>query len=242
MPLYLDVPYSEKEEAKKLGAKCNPKIKIWFADTPREKYVNFSKWILKDTDEALIATEYLYIIEGKRECWKCGKSTPIIGLGIGEFIHIFGESDKIDFEIIEDRIDIGEEVHLAWTNDENKIPAKLLNYLKEHYPVKTGYSNTVEGNYFANHCMHCGAIQGNWFIFDEPDSPLSSCIDGDELIERMRRLTIKLIPIEDDLQLDWDIAFCSNDFAYLKYGKVVELILSTDSKNEYISYEELYSR
>ena len=45
---------------------------------------------------------------------------------------------------------------------------------------------------------------------------------------------------EDDLLLDWDIGFCSNDPAYLKYGKFEELILSTDPKNEYVTYEELY--
>ena len=54
------------------------------------------------------------------------------------------------------------------------------------------------------------------------------------------RLKIKGIPIEDDLLLDWDIGFCSNDPAYLKYGKFEELILSTDPKNEYVTYEELY--
>ena len=55
----------------------------------------------------------------------------------------------------------------------------------------------------------------------------------------MSRLKIKGIPIEDDLLLDWDIGFCSNDPAYLKYGKFEELILSTDPKNEYVTYEEL---
>lgn len=84
------------------------------------------------------------------------------------------------------------------------------------------------------------ALQGNWFLFSEPDSPLSSCTEGQELEDRMSRLKIKGIPIEDDLLLDWDIGFCSNDPAYLKYGKFEELILSTDPKNEYVTYEELY--
>ena len=83
-------------------------------------------------------------------------------------------------------------------------------------------------------------MQGNWFLFDEPDSVLSSCIDGNELAERMSKLKIKGIPIEDDLQLNWNVGFCSNDYAYLKYGKFEELVLSTEPENEYISYEELY--
>lgn len=241
MALYLDVPYSEKEEAKKLGARWNPKLKKWFVEASHKEYINFAKWILEGTDDAIIATEYLYIIEGEQKCWKCGNSTRIIGLGIGEYVHIFGEPDAADLEIAEDYVAPGEEVHLAWTFDEREIPPKLLKYLKEHYSVKTGYSKTIGGKCFANHCDCCGALQGNWFIFDEPDSPLSSCIGGKELVERMSRLKIKLIPIEDDLHLNWNLGFCSNDFAYLKYGKTEELILSADPDNEYVSYEELYN-
>ena len=57
---------------------------------------------------------------------------------------------------------------------------------------------------------------------------------------RPRGIKIYAIPIEDNLQLNWDVGFCSNDYAYLKYGRYEELILSTDPDNEYITYEELY--
>ena len=56
----------------------------------------------------------------------------------------------------------------------------------------------------------------------------------------MSRLKIKGIPIEDDLLLNWNIGFSSNDSAYLKYGQFEELVLSTDPENEYVTYEELY--
>ena len=45
MALYLDVPYEEKNEAKRLGAKWNPKVKKWFIDMPRKKYIKLSKAI-----------------------------------------------------------------------------------------------------------------------------------------------------------------------------------------------------
>lgn len=240
MGLYLNVSYGEKDEAKSLGAKWNAQVKKWYTDTEREKYVRFSKWILKDTDDAMIATEYIHIIEGEQKCWKCGQLTKVVGLGIGEFVHIYGEADAPEYELVEDYVDQGEELHLAWVENEDDIPLKLLRYLKENYSVKTGYSKTIGGKCFANHCDCCGALQGNWFLFDEPDSPLSSCVAGDELIERMSKLKIKGIPIDDDLQLNWNIGFCSNDYAYLKYGNFEELVLSSDPQNEYVSYEELY--
>lgn len=240
MGLYLNVSYGEKDEAKSLGAKWNAQVKKWYTDTEREKYVRFSKWILKDTDDAMIATEYIHIIEGEQKCWKCGQLTKVVGLGIGEFVHIYGEADAPEYELVEDYVDLGEELHLAWVENEDDIPLKLLRYLQENYSVKTGYSKTIGGKCFANHCDCCGALQGNWFLFDEPDSPLSSCVAGDELIERMSKLKIKGIPIDDDLQLNWNIGFCSNDYAYLKYGNFEELVLSSDPQNEYVSYEELY--
>lgn len=241
MSLYLNVPYSEKDEAKALGARWNPEVKKWFVDLPREQYVRFSKWILRDTDDVTIATEYLYLVEGQQDCWRCGQPTRVVGLGIGEHLHLFDGPDGVESEFVEDIFEFGEELHLAWA-EESEIPPKLLRYLKERYSVRTGYSKTLERNCFANHCDHCGVLQGNWFLFQEPDSSLSSCVGGEELIKRMNLLKIKLIPIEDDLQLNWNMRFCSNDFAYLKYGEVEKLSLSTDPENECVSYKELYRR
>lgn len=81
---------------------------------------------------------------------------------------------------------------------------------------------------------------GELVSFQRTRQPAVIMYRGQELEDRMSRLKIKGIPIEDDLLLDWDIGFCSNDPAYLKYGKFEELILSTDPKNEYVTYEELY--
>ncbi|MBQ3163621.1 MAG: hypothetical protein IJC02_03650 [Lachnospiraceae bacterium] len=240
MRLFLDVPYSEKDEAKSLGAKWNAIVKKWYVEVKPEEYVKFAKWIMKDTDDAIIATEYIHIIETERECWKCKQLTRVIGLGIGEYVHIYGEIDDPQYEYIQDYMEVGEEVRLAWVDKEEDVPPKLLNYIKEKYSVKTGYSKTIGGKCFANHCDCCGAMQGNWFLFNEPDSPLSSCVDGVELINRMKKIKVKGIPIDDNLQLNWSIGFCSNDYAYLKYGQYEELVLSNNPENEYISYEELY--
>lgn len=232
MSLFLNVPYAEKDEAKALGAKWNAKLKKWYIDTD---YSKFAKWILKDTDEAIIVCEYIYIIEGSQRCWRCHKNTRVIGLGISEYINIYGELDNPQFDQCFD-----DELHLAWTDREGDIPPKLLRYLKENYSVKMGYSKTLENECFANHCDCCGTIQGNYFLFDEPTSPLSSDTAGKRLINRMSKLKIYGIPIDDDLQLNWDLGFGDNDSAYFEFGHFEELVLSTDSQNDCISYEELY--
>lgn len=77
-----------------------------------EEYVKFSKWILQDTDDAVIATEYISVIEGKQKCWKCRQMTKVIGLGITGFVHIYGELDDPQYEIWEDYEDTEEEFYL----------------------------------------------------------------------------------------------------------------------------------
>lgn len=240
MGLFLNVPYKEKDEARALGARWNPEVKRWYVDVPQEEYIKFAKWILRDTDDAIIATEYIFIIEGQRTCWKCGRSTKVIGLGVGEFIHIFDAGNGPEYEGPEDYADSSEELHLAWTACEEDIPPKLRKYLMETYSVKTGYSQTIGENCFANHCDHCGALQGNYYVFEEVDSPLTLLVEGDELVEQASKLKIFGIPIADDLQLYWEVEFGSNDYAYFEYGQFEELVLSSDPESDYVSYEELY--
>ena len=162
MVMFLNVPYAEKDEAKSLGAKWNANVKKWYIDVETEHYIKFAKWILKDTDEAIIAREYVYIIEGVQKCWKCHQNTQVIGLGISEYINIYGDPDHPQVEYYDD-----DELHLAWVDDEADIPPKLLKYLKGKYSVKMGYSKTLEDMCFANHCDCCGALQGNYFLFYE---------------------------------------------------------------------------
>lgn len=240
MKLYIDVPYQEKDEAKALGAKWNPKVKKWYINVMQEDYINFSKWILKKSDEVIIATENLYIIEGTRKCWKCGNETKVIGLGIGDYICIYGEPEDAGMEIVGEGCERGEELHLAWVDKEEDIPPKILRYIKSNYSVKTSYSNTMNSKCFSNHCSHCDALQGNWFLFNEPDSPLSCDAFGEELVERMKKLVIKEIHIRDDLQLNWNMDLGSNNYAYFEYATIEELNMCNDPEEPYAPYEDLY--
>lgn len=39
------------------------------------------------------------------------------------------------------------------------------------WTVKLRYSKTVNARYWANTCEHCGALQGDFFLYNEPDGP-----------------------------------------------------------------------
>lgn len=244
--LYLNVPYNEKDEVYTLGAKFDGNIKKWYYEGNIYNYPQFTKWILNETPKALIAYDYLYILDGKHRCPKCRKDTTVISLGIGEHITINKNSDEsIDLEF-EDYQEGSDLIHMAWTSNEEEIPSKLLQYLKSHYSARTVF--TLDNNeYFTNCCEHCNTPLSNNIIFDKTEGPFGNLISNKTVLsKKISQVTVKTIPIDSNLQLNWDITFNDNDDAYLKYGQKTYLNLRTNREvhsitdDDYITYQELY--
>ena len=81
------------------------------------------------------------IYKWNKDCWKCHKETPHISYCLvfqGVVLGCIGDIEKLD-EIL----------------------------LKEYPFVKRVYSKTQGRRVIGNTCGHCGAYQGNFFIFDE---------------------------------------------------------------------------
>lgn len=225
--IYLNVSYSQKDAAKVLGAKWDSTIKKWYYEGDTKNFYQFGKW-LPAVD--IIAYEQLYIIKGSRICYKCHKPTTVIGIGIGEHSVIYEDDGKY---IIDEPVD-DEEIHLAWFDCEEDIPPYLLNYLKSNYNVKTVFSKFQKSKCFANCCEHCNALQGNNFLFNET-SPLNTDCEGKELIDRMEKLDIYILYIDEALPLNLELSYCENDWAYVKYCTFHNL---TD---DYITFAEMYA-
>lgn len=210
--LYLNVPYSQKDEAKRLGAKWDGTVKKWYCDTrvaykSIEGYFPFMRWILGDKNEVFIARKNLYILESKKTCWRCKKQTKVVALGVRLFVN-FEEDDGeiyIDDGYYYEHVGELQVICLAWVDNEEQIPPVLLKHLKENYNVKMAYSRTA-GKCFANHCEHCGSIQGNYYLFSETDSPfMLEGISPGKFKEKIENLLLLDIAISDDLILDWTI-------------------------------------
>ena len=106
MSLLLNVPYSEKDEAKQLGARWNPALKKWYVENQKD-YPKFSKWILGNEEEAYVLCDHFYIVEGKHECFKCHAQTNVIGFGVENFYSFF---DDEPCEYWEDEIHIASSI------------------------------------------------------------------------------------------------------------------------------------
>lgn len=208
MSLIIDVPYTEKDEAKSLGAKWNPNLKKWYVEE-RENYHKFEKWILGNKENVSILCDYFYIVEGTHLCFKCNKPTKVIGFGVKNFFEVYysNEYDNEDnFCYYEDNIHIASHIE--------PLSKALLDKLKEKYNYYESYSKTINASYLANHCSNCKVIQGDFFLFEEVDTPFF--VDS---IEKAKALKLYKVPLENDVIVDLDIGFGSEDYLIEKYAQ-----------------------
>lgn len=200
MPLYLNVPYSQKEEAKARGARWNPALKKWYV-TERSAYRRVLEWI----DGAQVVCNQIYLVEGLHTCFRCKRQTPVIGFGFETYYEIDG--DTIEYW--------SEEIHIG--NLRSQLPEKLAGELKKRYGYYWGYSKTTQSYDYGNHCRHCDVLQGNFYVFDEVDSPFY--IDGPDAA---KKLVLHRIRLPQDIAVTADIGYGSEDFFIKQCARMVD--------------------
>lgn len=209
MPLKINVPYSEKNSAKSKGAFWDAEQKSWFV--PDHKDINdFLQWI--DTKKISTIAKSFFIGVNSKQCYKCVESTTVIALASSNFYYLdYEEQDDNekwfqthDFSFFSMPVYINDEV----TN--------LLNRLFPHY--KLGYSRTVGGRYWANHCKHCGALQGDFHLHSEPGGAFFPVE-----IEECKQITLIPINTKFYVELNADTSWVSNADEILDYANSINL-------------------
>lgn len=189
------------------------KIKKWYVEN-KEDYYKFMKWIPEEAD--IVAIENLYLFEGIHRCFRCGKETRVIGFGIDKYINVcFIEDLEEDRDYINDGLN-NEDIHIV--GPIYPIPEKILEYLTDKYNYKMRYSKTTGDSAMRNCCDHCDVLQGDFFLFDEVDSPFF--IDNDEKLKRLKIFRIKL---KHDLPLQAAMGFASYDELFKEKCEIVDL-------------------
>ena len=212
MSLLLHVSYEEKDIVKKLGAWWNPEIKRWYVRDKKD-YPKFRKWIT-DKREFTIVCDYIYIVEGKQSCYRCGESTRVIGFGVENYFEFVDTNDDEESYYYEEG-----EIHIV--SHFEPMPQRLLEYVQKQYNYKMRYSKTISDSYMANGCDHCDALQGDFFLFGEVGSPF--WVDSKEVASQLK---LYRIPLKYDLVLDFmEVGWGSEDWLIKKYGKITEINL-----------------
>lgn len=215
MDLLLDVPYSEKDEAKKNGALWNPNIKKWYVkEDPKQDYYEnwnyyFEKWLPKHN----LLCRNLFVFQMNRKCWKCGKNTKVICLATNDAYTLFMG------EIFDDRYQ-----NLQLLSYVSKIPEELATFLKEKYNYYPSYSNFVKKTYYINHCEFCKSVQGDNFLHEVPEEAFYKhlCYNNSEKSDYYRVKNNYLVPILAELPY-YDLVSHSSE--------LIEVHMQTEKEN-----------
>lgn len=215
--LLLNVPYIEKDKAKKLGANWNPELKKWYVKN-KEDYYKFVDWI--EPYGNMVVIDELYLVEGVQKCFKCGKETRVIGFGIDKHLSIDKMYDlQINYnENIEYALEEINQNDIHIVGPITPIPEILMKYIKSKYNYKLRYSKTTNTSNISNCCEHCDVLQGDFFLFNEVDSPFFIHSPED-----IKRLKIYKIILGYDLIVNAEDGWASFDEMFKRYGNIISL-------------------
>lgn len=193
MRIMLNVPYQEKDEAKKLGAKFDWKARTWYYENISETHL-FERWLNK----ANIICENLYILGMSRKCYRCGESSQVVLLATDRsYASKQGYALNTNMQIL---------TYVTW------VPRKLSDYLFSfgYYP---SYSRTIDDSYYMNHCSVCDSTQGDYFLHEVPSQAfykhlLYQYAEPCDYTKIENRFCIPIaaeLPYYDETSSDWDL-------------------------------------
>lgn len=159
----LCVPFDEKDEARRLGARWDPRRKAWFVPDGVDAHL-LQRWIPVSGHINVRAWRYL-ILKAPRVCRRCQTPTAVFAFALPPG-HQTLESDD----------DAGE--HCRWQeNDFGALP-HYIEFLADGVRkriqaltpcLRLDFSKTTSSWYWMNHCEHCDMKQGDFELFCEPE-------------------------------------------------------------------------
>ena len=157
--IHLTVPFADKDEAKRLGARWDPQERVWFVPDGIAS-ARFSQW-MPAWD---VRSNRYWVVSGETYCWKCDQPTEVYALAVppGHETLSDDDGDGDDEEWVrQDALQF-----LMYVSDmDNGVLAEL----QQRCPGWTrDYSKTTESHYWMNHCQHCRMKQGDFPLHSEP--------------------------------------------------------------------------
>jgi uncharacterized protein DUF5710 len=150
----LRVPFPEKEQARQLGARWDPRQKLWYVPEGVDP-APFKQWLPQTLEPNLRAASY-FLASNKRECWRCEQQTAVHAIVLShghERLYVGDDPADDRWEIID------EATMLSYIDAlQEPVPTRLRD-LAPHY--RLAYSQTTGGFYWMNHCECCGAKLGD---------------------------------------------------------------------------------
>jgi len=157
----LHVPFAEKDEAKRLGARWDGGQRTWYVPEGIDS-ASFKKWMPEPYSPNIRAPKWNLVI-ASRECRRCGELTRVYAILLPAEHETLEEED----DPAGDCWERGEcSVLLSYVEALPAPIAAQLHVLAPRYRVD--HSQTTQSFYWMNHCEHCEAKLGDFETIDEP--------------------------------------------------------------------------
>ena len=153
--LDLQVPIAEKDEARQLGARWDPREKVWYVPDGVDP-APLRKWVPLAEQPTIRSASY-FLATTIRQCWRCCAQTHVwaIMLPAGHEVLCVDDDPADDhWEVID------EPTLLSYIGGLADPVSVHLHALAPHYRVD--YSQTTRSFYWMNHCEHCAAKLGDF--------------------------------------------------------------------------------
>ncbi|MDN2677946.1 DUF5710 domain-containing protein [Janthinobacterium sp. SUN033] len=156
----LNVPFSEKDEAKQLGARWDATLKVWFVPDGVDSSA-FGRW-LPTVPDVNIRSQRYGIAQTETVCWKCDELTRVYGFVLPPG-HQTVEQDE---DGVDEWYEHDSSAMALYVTDLPPTVIARLKPITRHYYVD--FSKTTNSSYWMNHCENCGMKQGDFAIYCEP--------------------------------------------------------------------------
>jgi hypothetical protein len=116
-----------------------------------------------DTDQEFIRLHGpVQLASAEVSCWKCHRSTPV---------HALLAADVEEFTPGEEPMRLEQPTFVYDISPDALPPTVKATAAKVAPNFKPLFSRTVGETSWANACVHCGLLQGAFFLHSEPDGP-----------------------------------------------------------------------
>ena len=182
-PTDLNVPFHEKDDAKRLGARWDAVRKTWFLPDCTDP-APFAKWLPQHSDINLRCTSY-FIAQSVRACWHCDRDSHVFSFLLPRGHQTWQDSDE----------------SAGWEPQESEAIIYYITQIPERVQVqmrsvtghyRNNFSKTTQSFYWMNHCEHCGMKQGDFELFEEFDTPSQPPRWGTPEAKRRRRSALRV--------------------------------------------------
>jgi len=157
----LQVPFDEKDDAKRLGARWDPGLRVWFVPHGVDPGP-CSRWFPEAAEVNVVSDTY-FIAESTHDCWRCTRATRVHGFVLPEGHAVLNVGEIAG----EDEWEVSDEPTLLCFIDylTPSVAERMQEISPSFRPATSGIGGAF---YWTNFCEHCGAQLDDNEIFCEP--------------------------------------------------------------------------